>query len=405
MIQRIRLFQRSIVKRWNSFSASAKTRILLILLISLLGFGLRFYSIPRMPIEADERVYLISALKYSAYMRDGQWKMLVYDEYNYQHPPLQKIIFGIALLTRPPLETLGDYDFYNGPSMYKVPAAPWGMTARTVSVIFGGLTTLFLTAVNPIAGLFYAIHTRAIEFNTYITLEALPSLASLLCVLCYIQWLKRTDQKIDTSNKPMIWLGLSAGFLGMAAAGKYNYAVVGLVILVHFAGRIMLKKNPPIDLWKVFVWGILALVMFYVFDPFIWKHPFIKLRESLYFHVEYSQSEKAQVGNYPFYQPLVWLSKPVTEFRANHKASGSFLITPDTFIALLALVGLPQLFKRQPVFFAWLIIGLFVLFIYSTKWPQYILTILVPVCMSAAMGTSWLFNLLKKGLRLSGNSQ
>jgi hypothetical protein len=38
--------------------------------------------------------------------------------------------------------------------------------------------------------------------------------------------------------------------------------------------------------------------------------------------------------------------------------------------------------------------------LWQTKWPQYTMIIIVPLCLSATMGTAWLFDLLKGGLAL-----
>ena len=65
---------------------------------------------------------------------------------------------------------------------------------------------------------------------------------------------------------------------------------------------------------------------------------------------------------------------------------GVFVVALDTFIAVLAALGLGRLWRRYRVFALWLAIGFGFLLIWPTKWPQYILTITVPVCLAAAEG-------------------
>jgi hypothetical protein len=48
--------------------------------------------------------------------------------------------------------------------------------------------------------------------------------------------------------------------------------------------------------------------------------------------------------------------------------------------------------------------GMTMLLLWQTKWQQYTMIIMVPLCLSAAMGTGWLFNLLKNGL-VSGRNR
>jgi 4-amino-4-deoxy-L-arabinose transferase-like glycosyltransferase len=62
------------------------------------------------------------------------------------------------------------------------------------------------------------------------------------------------------------------------------------------------------------------------------------------------------------------------------------VVALDTLIAVLAGLGLGRLWRRYRVFALWLAIGFGFLLIWPTKWPQYILTITVPVCLAAAEG-------------------
>jgi hypothetical protein len=373
-----------------------KVFVLSIVIVTSLGVGLRLYAAPRLSIDVDERVYLQAALQYADFMRTGQWKMLIWNDFNFEHPPFYKIVYGVALLTQPQLEDFNPQEFIDGMAMYKVKAAQWGLADRYVSVLFGGLTVLAVALVNPIAGLFYAIDTLAVQFNSSLFLESLPTLASFLSALCYLYWYERIRQKSQPITMDFLWLGLSAGFLGISVASKYNYAVVGIAILIHFTGSVILKKNPSRDLWKLIAWAGLALLAFYICDPYIWKHPISNLLGSLTFHLNHPQSQRAQIANLPFYQPLIWFSAPFFKFSGN--AFAIFPIKLDTLIGLLALAGLPRLIARKPFYFIWLIAGFLMLMAWPTKWVQYSMIVMVPFCISAAMGAIWLVDLLKNGL-------
>lgn len=380
------------------FFPSLKTKllILLIVFITSLGIGLRLYAAPRLSIDVDERIYLQSALKYANFMRDGQWNMLVWYDYNSEHPVFYKIVYGVALLTQPRLDFFDTQLFIDGKAMYKVKDSQWGLTCRYVSVIFGGLTILALAVVNPIAGLYFAIDTLAVQFNSSLFLESLPALTSFLCAFAYLHWYQHIYRKSRPLVEDFVWLGLSAGFLGMSAASKYTYATVGLAIVIHFAGGVILKKNRPADLWKLAAWGLAALLVFFVCDPYLWKHPFSRLLGTLNFHMQHTQSDRVTTHQYGFYQPFIWLSGPNYKIPGN--ANAIIPIKLDTLIGLLALIGLPRLRTRQPFYFIWLVTGLVVLMLWPTKWLQYTMIVMVPVCTSAAMGTTWLYDLLKNSL-------
>ena len=141
---------------------------------------------------------------------------------------------------------------------------------------------------------------------------------------------------------------------------------------------------------------MLSLAVFFACDPYLWRQTITHLSESIAYHQNHYLSDEVLKLNYPFWQPLVWLSAPFPHFFDNSRTS--FLIRPDTLIGLLALAGLPRLLRRQPFYFIWLVTALALLLLYPVKWPQYAMIAITPLCLSAAMGTGWLFDLLKAGL-------
>jgi hypothetical protein len=400
----ILLVNRSIVGRYwmdrkslaEKFSPTSKGLLLalLIIAITVIGTALRIYAANRLPIDNDERIYLQAALQYNNFIRQERWGMMELVDFNSEHPAFYKIVYGVALLSRPPLENLKKADFVLGMSIADVNARQWGLTARYVSVMSGGLTTLALSVINPLAGLFFATDTLAVKYDSSIYLEALPLLANLLAAMCYLRWYENAHRQPEREN--LLWLGLSAAFMGGSVACKYTYAVVGIAITIHFAGSVVMKKVPARALWKLAAWGVLSLAVFFVCDPYLWRQTIAHLSESMTYHLNHYQSDEALKYNYPFWQPLIWLSAPFPHFFNNSRSS--FLVWPDTLIVFLALVGLPRLFHRQPFYFIWLATALIVILLYPVKWPQYAMIAITPLCLSAAMGTGWLFDLIKKGL-------
>ena len=63
-------------------------------------------------------------------------------------------------------------------------------------------------------------------------IEALPSLMSLLAVLCYIRANRSAGSARGSAARG--WLLLSAAALGLTAASKYIYCVAGVAIAVDW---------------------------------------------------------------------------------------------------------------------------------------------------------------------------
>jgi hypothetical protein len=229
-------------------------------------------------------------------------------------------------------------------------------------------------------------------------LEALPALTSLVMVLAYLQSKKQKAK--------MGWLILSAIFLGLTAASKYLYCVVGIAVLVDWylvsslapparagvrANEVSEATSPP---WRrllrryaprndMLLWGLLAIAIFFAANPYLWPDPVGRLKESVFYHAGYtSGAAEVQQANFPIWQPLVWLNTSPNSWH-----EGVFLLAIDPLIALLAAFGLARLWKKERVYVLWLGIGLFFLLLWPTKWPQYIIMLTAPLSLAAAHGT------------------
>jgi len=145
----------------------------------------------------------------------------------------------------------------------------------------------------------------------------------------------------------LLWLSLSAIFLGITAASKYTYCIVGIAILVDW-----LWSTRPDDLrfnlkswlqWlaPVLAWGILSIAIFFLANPYLWSHPLNRLKESLLFHGAYTQSETMRRAALPPWQPLVWL------FGSVPWHPNVFPFSIDLYITLLAAFGIRRLWQRN----------------------------------------------------------
>ena len=378
-------------------------RIALIVVVSLLAGALRWHAANHLLIDGDESTYINAALDYADALRAGDWKAIAWYDENREHPALNKLLYGVVLLGQPPLETLWPEDYPDYTPIAGTEGRPWGIAGRYASAALGGLAVLVLSLLNPVAGLLLAVHTFAVRFSSGFLLEALPFLTGLLAALFYLRWfdsgkkrfihrLHRHEERKEIEGEggrgSVVWLGLSAAALGATAASKYTYAVVGIAIGLHglwFAGR---AGRLRASLGWLVGWGLLTLAAFFVFDPYLWPKPLPRLIESLTFHAQYSQNEF--VRGYPAWQPLVWLTSTYPGKFPNF--APAFWVALDPLITALALVGLPRTWQRRPLFVIWLAVGLVTVLLWPTKWPQYTLILLAPLCLAAAEGAGWVWD-------------
>ena len=190
-----------------------------------------------LPIDYDEDDYLGAAQRYAQYLAAGDVQGIVDYAYNYEHPPLTKLVYGLAILPLPAAPLLPEQSSTLPPAT-RLPQ-PHMRVARTVSAVLGALEVLALAFLNPLAGLFLAIHTWQIKYTSQIMLEPLPSLMSALAVLCYF---KARGVQAERKRRSLGWLILSGIALGLTAASKYTYCVAGLAVAVDFSLQIFRPK-------------------------------------------------------------------------------------------------------------------------------------------------------------------
>jgi ABC-type sugar transport system permease subunit len=351
--------------------------VLAIIVVVIIAGALRWRAINMLPVDYDEDDYLRAAQQYASLIRSGDWKGFLETNYRPEHPPLAKIIFGISILPLPEAPLIPDRPTTASPDQ----TLPKDLlhNARIASAIFGTVESLLLAIINPLAGLFLAVHTFTIKYTSQVMLEAFPAFTSLATVLCYVRYKhkKVTNTKSKGINS---WLVFSAIFLGLTAASKYLYCVVGIAILIDW--YLSSKENTGFKRFypQVLLWGMIALLVFFIDDPYLWPSPIERLKESVLFHVSYSQSAHVQETGWPLWQPLIWLTQSVPWH------PGVFVIAIDLLISILAIIGFSRMWVKERVYGLWLGMAIFFLLIWPTKWPQYILILTVPLSYAAAEG-------------------
>lgn len=346
-------------------------RILVILLIAAIAWIVRVHAVEKLSIDYDEDDYLRAAQEYTHLIRTSDWRGFQETNYRPEHPPLAKILMGLSLLSAPEEELTPDAPTTAQPNKY----LPQSLIkpVRTLNAIFGVLAVALLTFIDPIAGLSLALHSFTIKYVSQVMLEAVPALTSLVAVLAYLQYKKRSKTS---------WLALSAIFLGFTAASKYLYCVVAFAILTDWLLEAKSKNERKNFYKQISFWGILALVIFFAADPFLWPDPIQRLKESVFYHAAYSNgAAEVQNAGYPFWQPFVWITMSPAFWSRD-----AFFVAPDFFITLFAFLGLKELWRKERIYILWLGFAILFLLFWPTKWPQYILIFTVPLSLAASQG-------------------
>jgi hypothetical protein len=365
------------MKQGMTVSAKVLRRVVIILGIVWIAWGLRMRAVTLLPVDYDEDDYLRAAQLYAKIIRDRTWQQLPDVTFNREHPPLAKLAFGAAIASLPPAPEIPERSATD-PAATSLPQ-PHLTRARTLSAIFGTLEVLLLALLNPLAGLLLALHTFTIKYTSYVMLEALPAFTSAVAVVAYER------SQVYNGKRWNRWLALSAIALGLTASSKYIYAIAGIAILVHWlltAGAGVIR-NPRSGLQvglRMVGWCTLGVLAFLATDPYLWSSPLEHLRGSVGYHLEFGHSFLVRVMNLPFFMPIVWL------FMWAPGHPNVIPIGPDPLIAVLAVLGFKSLWRTRPLYAIWIITALFFLFLWPTKWPQYVLILTFPWALAAAQG-------------------
>jgi arabinogalactan oligomer/maltooligosaccharide transport system permease protein len=349
--------------------------ILAIALVFAVAFGLRTHAADKLSIDYDEDDYLRAAQEFSHLIRTSDWRGFLDTNYRPEHPPLAKIAYALSLLHLPERAFADDVAITDPPASYLPPDQL--QAARTEASLFGALTAALIALVNPLGGLMLAAHSWTIKYTSQVMLDGLSALLSLSTVIAYVQYRKK--QRIG-------WLIASAALLGLTADSKFLHGTIGFAILIDWF--LLAKENNELKRFfkLAFLWGALSLLVFFAANPFLWADPIGRLQETLEAVRYTTTNSNVTNSGYVAWQQLNWLTMSVP-----WPSNDAFVFLADTFIMLLAVIGFGRLWKKERVFGIWILLEIFILLVWRTKWPQYILIVTAPLALSAGEGilTLW----------------
>jgi ABC-type sugar transport system permease subunit len=179
-----------------------------------------------------------------------------------------------------------------------------------------------------------------------------------------------------------ILLVLAAVFLGMSASSKYLHSAVGFAILIDWFLSSRDSNEVRKYLRDAILWGLLAIAVFFLCNPFYWPDPLGRIRITLEAVSGTTTNPNVENANFPMWQQITFLATSVPQAWNPE----GFLLRLDGVIFLLALLGFASTWRRHRFIALWLLVDIFLLLIWRTKWPQYILVATAPLSFVAAEG-------------------
>ena len=314
--------------------------------IILLTFGSRLQLATQLPGSIDELTYIPVSQRYANNMERGRWNQIVRFKGNIEHPLFTKLSFAAAMVAGRAAGITNDL-----------------FSARFVSVAITTLLAALLAVLNPFAGIFFGLHTIQAQYSSLTYLEAMPAFTSTFAIVAFERAARHSKR----------WLFLSALMLGLTAASKYIYLVAGFAILPFLLWQ---YRRYPL---QILLYGAITLGVFFLANPILWDDPLRNIMASLNYHLAYSASQGVTHTNRAWYWHLLYLAR-VDEW------SNGFAFPPDALIFVLGFVGLPFLWRTRKIYLVWFLVALVFLLLWRTKWEQYALILITPLCLSAGFG-------------------
>ena len=356
--------------------------VLVLVVLTLLGFGLRVSGLGSVGFAEDE-INKLEAVR--AYERGDITP-------NAEHPMAMKALIFVSMQAA---------QIWNGTSAGATRPLADETAVRLPNALFGALTVfpLFLLAAALfnrrtalLAAAFWAFGINAITYNRIAKEDTLLVFFMLLAFYFYIRAKQTSGFAVREKRRNYI---LSAVAFGWMMASKYFPHYFGLNMLYHHIAHVRGERapgEPRGNTPKIFY--LVLLVAFLVANPAIlvpetWHYLSAYSSEGLLTHRGYLMGEslydnlmsQTPFGGTPFYFYLLFLATKV----------------PLPVLAALA-VGLCEIFRRRREPGAAFLLLMFVLWIvpYSlvgAKWLRYTLSLMPFAYMIAALGVTALVGL------------
>ena len=306
----------------------------------------RIPAITSLPMDWDEAIYLEAANAVAMAVHTGDWSSVFEVSINPEHPGLVKVLYGIGISIH------GE-----GCGLIEQLA-----TVRGISLLAGVAAVGLAAWVHPVAGLVLATHTLHAKYSCEGYLDALPSF--WMAAAMVLAWKYRKTPE----HRNMI---LVATCWGAAIAGKWLHGLPGLVLLWFMVD------------WRVRIRVMLsALLAAWLLDPTMWMDPFGRVLAMLAHHNGYAETLSVPSN---IWTPWAFLAMG----GPSDWHPESFPFSIDGLWLVMGMAGMAYgCIKRDAwaVYVAsWFGLCLLFLMVWSTRWPQHTMVLLVPLSFGCAL--------------------
>jgi tetratricopeptide (TPR) repeat protein len=323
-------------------------------LVVLATLATRLSPARTLDVDNDEAVYTAGVgLQYAEYLKAGDVRALLACRENHEHPPLVKLLHGVAIAAG---------------GMDRTPAQAV-FAARGVEVLLACLTAALLFTLSPWAALVFALHSWEVYYSSKGWLDSATVFFGVAAVVGFLRSRGRWGRA----------MAVSAVALGAGVASKYVTGVLALTLLPFLV--LVFRRRPGFLLLYVGV----SFLTFFALDPALWLDPAANLRASIGFHqvdaggALYRRFLERYGGDPGALGQFVSLWGHQARYQAE-----KLPFALDRLFLVLGLLGLPLLLRRSAVAFAWFLGAALFLLLYPIKYPHYTLILLPPLALSAA---------------------
>jgi hypothetical protein len=333
----------------------------------------------------DEWAYLKPAQNYSKYLLDLDISSIINDQSNISHPQLAKFLYAGGILI------FGDILGFD-----------YVLSARLIAIIIACIISILLfKEYGLISSIFWIFSSWSLTFTCQIYLDPALTLFCLLTIIFYLRFeksleLERGQHVLSIIKKKYFWLTLL--FASASIASKYTGIIVFALILMRFI-YVFLVWNEVDNLYEkvkkvillLAIWSTTFFGYFLLFNPRTLK--ISHFVTSFFSHFGYASDTYALKKAYhPPLGQLTYFIDP--SFWGISQKTFPFI---DGFLLLFAILGIILFFtlnhrftkrlnqfltgkkEKYNLMFYFFILYVFFLVLWPTKWPQYLLPLLIPI--------------------------
>jgi hypothetical protein len=384
--KKIEIFQRTHAETFSNRVSPPNIEGMIFSGLVLVALIPRVILARQLDLVTDEIIYINAGKIYAPLLIHLRFTASLW-AFNYEHPPLVKLLIGFALYLNTHLGSPASNLF-----AARVPSILSG-TALIVAIYWLGRAP-FGRPVALLAALCLALSPWLVYFSALAYLDI--TMTALITVAYLVLWF--------AIRQPRLYL-LSAMLLASGVASKYTalLALPGMIFWIAYyfiaiRPRLEIEQRPPLP-WKWWLAALLLLpVTFFIADPAIWQHPYTLLLNSVLF--EWQQSMTGHLtflaGQYGLHVPhwavlyiifaklstfvtvpaLLFLVVATIQLVRFHLIRAKLSITEVTAIAFLCiwLISIVSMFSLLNI-----VVG-----------THYLLPIAPPVALSGAYGIATL---------------